>query len=583
LVFRLFGFTILLPGILLAMIAARALWQQWDDGDQQVRAALERLANVGLRTAEQELRDWQHLNALVRIERAPIPRITPADSLAYSLGPAREPLQAAELAAAESEELRFQRYPRALEMYRQLSRSAARHVRASALVRLARVARKLQRTEEALEAYRQLASYGNTPVGGVPADLLARFELCSAGKEACGRLYGDLVAGRWTLDKTLYLFYSEAIRSKAPPDIAARLQERERQKIALTHAVEEWFERPRRELPGGYIALSGDTSAVVLSEHELRNHLARKATVEPSMPTSIQSSDALAPSLSAIRSLAGLGLPWTLVVAPAEPERLRTQANRTRTLLAGVLVVLLLLLASGAYLTTRSVRREMEIASMKHDFVSAVSHEFRSPLTGIRQLAEMLSRNRVPSDERRQEYYRRILEESDRLSRLVENVLDFSRMESGRKEFRFEPTNAAEVLADVADFVRNHRLKLDLGEPLPQVRADREALTSAVRNLVDNAIKYSRQDTSVLVKALAMDGRIVIRIEDRGFGIPEEDRSRIFDKFYRGRGETTKEIKGAGLGLSLVKHIVDAHGGTVDFDTAVGHGSTFRISLPALS
>jgi len=230
----------------------------------------------------------------------------------------------------------------------------------------------------------------------------------------------------------------------------------------------------------------------------------------------------------------------------------------------------------------------MEVARLKSEFVSAVSHEFRSPVTGIRQLAEILLRGQ-PSEERRLQYYELIGHESDRLARLVENVLDFSRMEEGRKEYRLEPLEAGawlravveEFRAEVAQ--RGYRLEADLPERLPSLLADREALTSALHNLLDNAVKYSPSCKTVWLQAEASGDSLTIRVRDRGLGIAEEDQPHVFEKFYRGSTAAATHVKGAGLGLSLVRHIVTAHGGLVACESRPGEGSTFSMLLPALA
>jgi signal transduction histidine kinase len=230
----------------------------------------------------------------------------------------------------------------------------------------------------------------------------------------------------------------------------------------------------------------------------------------------------------------------------------------------------------------------MEVARLKSEFVSAVSHEFRSPVTGIRQLAEILLRAQ-PSEERRRHYYELIGQESDRLARLVENVLDFSRMEEGRKEYRLEPLEAGawlravveEFRAEVAQ--RGCSLEADMPERLPSLLADREALTCAVHNLLDNAVKYSPSCRTVWLEAEASGDSLTVRVRDRGLGIAEEDRKHVFEKFYRGSIGAATPVKGAGLGLSLVRHIVTAHGGSVACESRPGEGSTFSMALPVLA
>ncbi|MCK5652454.1 MAG: HAMP domain-containing histidine kinase, partial [Gemmatimonadetes bacterium] len=244
------------------------------------------------------------------------------------------------------------------------------------------------------------------------------------------------------------------------------------------------------------------------------------------------------------------------------------------------------ILVFGLILTIRAVSHELELARMKSDFVSTVSHEFKSPLTSIRQLAEMLQAGRVPSQERRQEYYGVLVEQSSRLSALVANILDLARMEEGKKEFRFELSDVEALLEEVLSTTR-HRvshtgfaIQCVVDEPLPRVMADRDAISQAVSNLLDNAVKYSGEARSVNVRAFVSDTWVTVAVEDFGVGIPGEEIDRVFDRFYRGGDALTRSVKGSGLGLTLVKQVVEAHGGEVQVESAPDHGSTFSIRLP---
>jgi signal transduction histidine kinase len=223
---------------------------------------------------------------------------------------------------------------------------------------------------------------------------------------------------------------------------------------------------------------------------------------------------------------------------------------------------------------------------MKSDFVSTISHEFKSPLTSIRQLAEMLHSGRVPSEERRQKYYDVLLEQSERLSLLTENVLNFAKMEEGRKEFIFEETDIKSLLEDLVssnqERVRHagFNIQLEAGVSLGTVMTDRDAIVQAVNNLIDNAIKYSGKIKRIEVKAYKEDQNLAVSVKDFGVGIKKEDSDKIFDRFYRGGDELTRMVKGSGLGLTLVKQIAEAHHGSVQVDSEPGQGSTFSIKLP---
>jgi signal transduction histidine kinase/tetratricopeptide (TPR) repeat protein len=248
-------------------------------------------------------------------------------------------------------------------------------------------------------------------------------------------------------------------------------------------------------------------------------------------------------------------------------------------LIAGILVF-------GLILTVRAVSRELELARMKSDFVSTISHEFKSPLTSIRQLAEMLHSGRVPSEERRREYYDVLLEQSERLSLLTENILNLARIEEGRKEFVFEKTDIAaglrEIVLSIQDRVRHEgfSIELEIKKDLATIQADRIALAQAVTNLIDNAVKYSGGSRRVVVSASREGGFLVIAVKDFGIGIKKEDLDRVFERFFRGGDELTRTVKGSGLGLTLVKEIVEAHDGTVYAESEPGMGSTFFIRLP---
>jgi signal transduction histidine kinase len=277
-------------------------------------------------------------------------------------------------------------------------------------------------------------------------------------------------------------------------------------------------------------------------------------------------------------------LPWTLGVAITDPRALsRDFAARRRVLLFSLVVAILLVLV-GTYSVTRAVNRELAVARLQSDFVAAVSHEFRTPLTSMRQVAELLDAGRVSSDERRAQYHAVLRREGDRLHRLVENLLDFGRMEAGAREFRFEPVDAAALVKEVVEEFRNgvatagYEVVLSAAEAGP-VHADREALTRALWNLLDNAVKYSPQHKTIDVSVARDNGRVVMSVSDHGLGIPPEEHGAIFQEFVRGQAARVSGVRGTGIGLAMVRHIVQAHGGEIRFTSSVGAGTTFSIRL----
>ncbi len=277
---------------------------------------------------------------------------------------------------------------------------------------------------------------------------------------------------------------------------------------------------------------------------------------------------------------------WSLEFHQPPPRLIKTFLLTRRGLYFFVFLLIAGILVFGLVLTLRSVSHELALARMKSDFVSTVSHEFKSPLTSIRQLAEMLQSGRVPSEERRQKYYDVLLEQSERLTLLTDNILSLAKIEEGRAEFAFEITDISALLTDIITTIRDRvrhegfEIGLAIEGPLPPLPADRTALSQAVTNIVDNAVKYSGDSRKISVRA-ALDGTdITVAVQDFGIGIKKEDIPRIFERFYRAGDALTRTVKGSGLGLTLVKEIVAAHRGRIEVESEPGKGSTFTIRLP---
>jgi signal transduction histidine kinase len=249
------------------------------------------------------------------------------------------------------------------------------------------------------------------------------------------------------------------------------------------------------------------------------------------------------------------------------------------------LAALSLVLAGGIALTYRNVTKEMALARLKSDFVSNVSHELRTPLSLIRLYAETLEMGRLTSPEKYQEYYRIIRKESERLTALINNILDFSRIEAGRKEYDFRETDMSELVHNTLD---SYRYQLEQSgfqfeekiDEVPPMRVDREAMARSLLNLVNNALKYSQDRKYIGVNLYRDNGSVKLEVVDQGIGIPHQEHQKIFEKFYRVGDPLVHNTKGSGLGLSLVRHIVQAHGGEVSVDSAPGQGSKFTIVLP---
>lgn len=249
-------------------------------------------------------------------------------------------------------------------------------------------------------------------------------------------------------------------------------------------------------------------------------------------------------------------------------------------------VLVLILLLGGIALTVRATDREARLAQAKANFVANVSHELKTPLSLLSLFSEILELDRVKNDEKRMEYYRVMRHESRRLNNVIDNILDFSKIEAGRKTYNFAEGDMAEVIENVLSSYRyqiinsGFQLETNIQRDLPPVSIDRDAMAQAISNLLDNAIKYSRDVKQLSITTDRRGSDLSVEIADRGIGIPRSEQTRIFEKFYRVGNGLVHDVKGSGLGLSLVKHIVEAHKGTISVESDVGKGSCFTILLP---
>jgi signal transduction histidine kinase len=508
--------------------------------------------------------------------------IYPVGSLLFLPVPSNLPEAPAET-FAEGEALEFlQAQPaRAAEWYRNLAASHSSTIRAGALVRLGRVLRRLGRTAESRAAYTQLASISGVLVAGVPADLIALRELGEPVRD-------DLLRGRWPLTRGQFDYYWSAASSDPPP---ANLLERSEAAAAAWNQVNS---------RGQASVWAGGHPFFTISRGE-GSHRALWIAPASAVFDSIRAGEGLAVSAvdsdgrvvfgqrdrghrAAVRAAAESQLPWTLYLASAAGTPADVSASR-RFLILGTIVMVLFLFA-GTYFIARAIRREMEVSRMQSEFVSAVSHEFRSPLTSIRQLSEMLLAGRVPSEDRRHVYHGTLVRETQRLQRLVEALLNFGRMEAGARAYRFAEVDAAELACRVAaefetELSTGRRIELK-GDGDCRFQADPEALGVALRNLVDNALKYSPNYPTVWLEWGLENGRVAIRVRDRGAGITPDERKEIFRKFVRGTAAEEGNVKGSGVGLAMVRHIVDAHRGEIQIESLVGAGSTFTVLLPRM-
>lgn len=250
------------------------------------------------------------------------------------------------------------------------------------------------------------------------------------------------------------------------------------------------------------------------------------------------------------------------------------------------IALLTLVMLGSTFVGVRYIYRQIELVNAKSSFVSNVTHELKTPVAVIKLAVETLELGRFRTEAEREKYLRTITRESDRLAQLVDNILDFSRLEAGQHNLNLAPLDMREVVHTAMDGFRlrledaGFQYEVKLPETLPQVLGDSRALHHCLLNLLDNAVKYSKERKEVRIEVAARDGMVALAVSDRGIGIPEEEQERIFEKFARAESGLVHDVKGAGLGLSLVEMLVRAHHGRVDVESTPGHGSTFTILLP---
>jgi signal transduction histidine kinase len=622
--------------ILMLTLAAALYWLSWrllqqDRAleNQRVRERLAALPDARLGEAAGRLGSQLSQDSLLVILRPDAVEDYPKGRLSYyPVLPVSKDPPATTFAAGETLEFRQKDYAGAIASFRRLALSPDPLIRAGALLRLGRNLIRGGEPEAALAVYDDLGKLGTARIEGIPADLLARrarlivledlHQNAQLRREA-ERLLQDLYRHRWILSASAYHFYVQEVSQRLGPDSEAlsAVRMREQAYLALATAVEEaWgqWQAGRREQnspSGGARSFISNGRPVLLmwrtgSEHMValvagplffgQHWLASlRPWLEPER-VKLALTDAEGRSVfgqttsnagsQVQRSTVETKLPWTVHAASADPAAdLAQLAARRRLLLAGLGLMAVVILAGG-YFVVRATTRELAVARLQSDFVAAVSHEFRTPLTSMRQIAELFARGRVPDEDRRQKYSEILLRETERLHRLVENLLDFGRMEASAHEYRLEPLDAAALVRGVVDefqeevAARDYRIELSEQASVSTVRGDPEALRRALWNLLDNAVKYSPECRTVWVEVSPQDKHLSIAVRDRGLGIPAEEQREVFKKFVRGASSKTAGAKGTGLGLAMVDHIARAHRGKVLVQSEPGAGSTFTLLLP---
>ncbi len=277
---------------------------------------------------------------------------------------------------------------------------------------------------------------------------------------------------------------------------------------------------------------------------------------------------------------------YVLAVKAPRPGYLEARIKRELLVNYALIVALLLTLFAVVALFFRSLRRDMELLELKSRFLDSAAHTLKTPLARIRMLAEQLQLNWLKNEEQRAAQSGKIIAEADRMNDMIRNLLDLSRIEAGQKTYRFQPASLAEIArpawAEVLPLLKENGFtcRAEIIEEMPAFAGDARALRMVIGNLVQNAINYSPDHKEIELKVYSSAGDAVLEVADHGLGIAPEYREAIFTKFFRVENDETSTSQGSGLGLFLVKHAVDAHGGRIEVQSALGQGSRFIIHLP---
>jgi len=599
----LFLFTILLPAAVLIGLAVRMMHQ---DRELEIKRAADRRHDV-LEQVRRELSS--HLEAIKlqevnRLIRAPgsRPPENPAVIFTAALtgdrvvlpwdAPGEQSRPASPEFARHRQEGEVQEFAKrdaraAAAAYRQaLGAAHALAETAEAHLLLARALAKAGDAEEAVRQYRALLGEAGDARDeqGIPFRLYAAERLMQARREpeaVLSYLRGEAArTSRLTLPEAYMI---RSLLESAP--VSARIDQLE-QAVALARD----FARVRPQIE------SGGSSKPVWAAYGKEPWLITIVPASSPLPElvlAVSSAKAAPPGVKlAVRSLDGdyLGEDFPGLHVEWPPDRFseRSRQGLPAGLLMAAVALVVGITVFGGYLLLRDVHRDVRLTEVRSQFVANVSHELKTPLTAIRMFAETLALGRSRNEQARLEYLETIVDESERLARLVDNVLDFSKIEQGKKIYRLRPTSLPDVANSAVRAMQyplvqqGFTLRLEIQEDMPALEADPDAIEQAILNLLTNAMKYSGDAREIDLRLASRNGDAVIEVTDRGLGIAHEEQKRVFEKFYRVRSHESHLIAGTGLGLTLVAHIAKAHGGRVEVESAPGAGSTFSILIPIL-
>lgn len=634
----LFLLAVIVPSMVLVAISLRMIGQERElaekrqsdeqhrrvtDIRQQLLTRLERikLKQVGAlaqpkqavaaisENAEVALVGWQEKNQLV----LPWDENRAAEEFQRLLS---EPDFARRIHQGEQEELEAKQFEKAADSYRQAMNAAPEPAQAAyARLLLARSLAKSGGQSEAVEHYKKILALPPDLVDeqDIPFSIYSAGRLLELGVEhqavlECVR--AELNANRWLPPTESYILREVAnkLAETAPDDTIREAATQTQKQISQRVSELEQAVALQRDFPDLKLApIAGDQSRaseplwipygaetwLVSVTNELAG--ARSIVVAVRADRVLAALDLTNNSAGKIKFITGNGstgeslgenFPGLRLALDNDQAAQSRRWNPQRSFYLVALLLVLSVTSFGAYLLWLDVRREMRLAELRSQFVSSVSHELKTPLTAIRMFAETLRLGRSTDQQTQAEYLDTIINESERLTRLLNNVLDFSQIEQGKKTYHLAPASLVEIVHTAARAMeyplaqQGFELRLDVESHLPAVNADGDALQQAILNLLTNAMKYSGASREIDLRLQRQNGQAVIEVTDYGVGIAREEQAPIFENFYRVVTPESKLIPGTGLGLTLVAHVAQAHGGSVEVQSTPGEGSTFSIHLP---
>jgi len=519
--------------------------------------------------------------------------------------------------SAENEEIAHKNYARASQLYKQIIVTSETDTQKGyAQLLLARVLMKFGQVEEALTQYTAILALPSkiSDELGIPIFLYAAGRLTdtkSALRDVADRIREDLFEERWKSPSESYMVQDICLKLLELVSDPAQKKIVEENLYAVQHIIEntEQALSVQRNFPGLFLNLQSEQQGMVWIAHGETPWVLSLSSPEVNSETLLigVSVSSVLDSLRSDRELASL-IPENVQFVSGGSEEGEYMGPNLRGMrmsfhekiedsfikqwslqLSFYLLALFLVIGVtlfGAYLLWRDIRRDLKLAEMRSQFVSSVSHELKTPLTSIRMFAETLRLGRSKDKNVQNEYLDTIVNESQRLTRLLNDVLDFSKIEKGKRIYKMESHSLRDIVQRAALAMeyqlsqQGFKLHVQTEEGIPEVNVDGDAIDQALLNLISNAMKYSGESRDIELKLFKEDNQVVFQVVDQGVGIDPQEQKRIFEKFYRVSTPENDRTAGTGLGLSLVAHIVEAHNGHLDVESTKGKGSVFSIYLP---